>query len=520
MLPRFSKNDCAVVAHYLGMLVMMLAVFMLVPLAISLVAGEWEVSVHYVLGMGVALALGALLRLAKISPGRLEHKQAIAITGLLWIVGALVAAVPLYLSGHYMSPLDAIFEGVSGLTATGLTMVQDVDHMALADNMWRFALQFLGGQGVIVIALSLGLFSRTGTSLYNTEGRSESILPNIRKTSQFIWRFAVRIVILGTIVLGVILMLLGVDPARSLLHGLWITIGTYDTGGFAPQSLSLMYYHSWPLESIAMIFMMFGAVNFALLAQVHNGKWREFVRDIEIRTLALWITGMVVVFVAVLCFGDFLTDYSGLMRRGVFTIISATTNTGYQLLSTNQLTTLFSSGAFFLIAISMAIGGSSVSTAGGIKPLRVGLICKGIGLRIRSMLLPPSAQVTTSYNHIGRHHLTAELLSSALIIAALYVVTYVMGALVGIACGYDALEATFESISAASNAGLSSGIAAPDAPAVLKIFYILQMWMGRLEFLTLLALFASLFASLVPRRKARKAHKAREAKRGGKRHAR
>jgi trk system potassium uptake protein TrkH len=501
MFPRFTKNDVAVVSHYLGMLVMLLSVFMLVPLGVSLLSQEWEVSAHYVLGIGISLTLGSLLRLAKISPRRVERKQAIAITGLLWIVGALVAAVPLYLSGHYSSILDAVFEGVSGLTATGLTLVQDVDHISMADNMWRFTLQFLGGQGVIVIALSLGLFTRTGSSLYSSEGREEGILPNVKKTSQFIWKFAVTIVLIGTVILAVNLMVMGIDPVRSLFHGLWITIGAYDTGGFAPQSLSLIYYHSWLLEVIAMFFMMFGAVNFALLAQVHKGNWREFLRDIEIRTLALWITGMVLVFVAVLCIGDFLTDYTGLVRRGIFTIISATTNTGYQILSTNQLTTLFSSGAFFLVAVSMAIGGSSASTAGGIKALRVGLIFKGIGLRIKSLLLPRSAQTSSYYNHIGRHQLSSDLLSSALIIAALYVVTYVVGALIGVACGYEALAATFESISATSNAGLSSGVVQPQAPAVLKIVYILQMWMGRLEFLTLLALLASLFASMLPRRK-------------------
>jgi hypothetical protein len=93
------------------------------------------------------------------------------------------------------------------------------------------------------------------------------------------------------------------------------------------------------------------------------------------------------------------------------------------------------------------------------------------------------------------------MLSLALIIAALYVISYVLGMLLGIACGYDAVDATFESISAASNAGLSSGITAPEAPVLLKLTYIVQMWMGRLEFLTLLALFASLFASILPRRR-------------------
>ncbi len=503
MLPRFNRNDVGIIAHYLGSLVMLFGGAMLIPLVVSVVYAEWAISCNYILGIGIALTLGSLLRLARIDPRRMERKHAIAITGLVWIVGALVAAVPLFLSGHYDTFLDAVFEGVSGLTATGLTLVRDIDHLSMADNMWRMAMQFLGGQGVVVIALSLGIFTRTGNSLYTSEGRQESIVPNIKNTSRFIWRFAVAAVLVGTVVSTVVLLFMGMSPDRSFFHALWVTIGAYDTGGFAPSSLSLMAYHSWALEIIVMLLMMFGALNFALIAQVHKGNWREFLRDIEVRTLALWITGMVLLFVGVLAVGSFLTDFSGLMRRGIFTIVSATTNTGYQVLSTGQITTLLSSGAFFLVAVSMAIGGSSASTAGGIKALRVGLILKGIALRVRSMLQPSSAQITTHYNHIGRHQLVPELLSSAMIIAALYVITYVLGALVGVAFGYDALHATFESISAASNAGLSSGIVQPGMPVPLEVLYILMMWMGRLEFITLLALFAAVIGQVMPRRKPR-----------------
>ncbi|MDR1087749.1 MAG: hypothetical protein LBL23_00425, partial [Coriobacteriales bacterium] len=421
---------------------MIFGLIMVVPLAVSVLYGEWAASCIYVLGIGVALILGAALRLAKIEPQRMGRKHAIAITGLSWIIGAVLAAVPLYLSGHYASFLDAVFEGVSGLTATGLSLVQDVDHMAMADTMWRFFLQFVGGQGVVVVALSLGIFTRSGTALYSSEARDESVVPNIKSTARFILSFSTVAVLIGTIISAGILLFIGMEPLKGFFHGLWITIGAYDTGGFSPGSLSLIPYHSWPLEIVAMLLMMFGALSFAVVAQINKGNWREFVRDIEVRTLALWTVGMVVVFVAALAAGDFLTDYSGLMRRGIFTIISATTNTGFQVLTTPQITTLFSSGAVLLLAISMAVGGSSASTAGGIKALRVGLVFKGIALYLKRILQPRSVHITSYYNHIGKHQLAPELLSSALIIAALYVISYVVGALVGIAYGYEALPAT------------------------------------------------------------------------------
>ena len=498
---RFYRKDIRIIAHYLGAMIILVGALMLIPFIVSLAFGEWEVTIHYTVGIGLALAAGSLLRLMKISTKQMERRHAIAVTGLVWIVGALFAAVPLWLSGHYGSFLDAFFEGVSGLTATGLTMVQDIDHMAMGHNMWRFLLQFLGGQGVVVVAMALGIFTQIGSSFYNAEGRQEAILPNIAKTARFIWAFSSTIVLVGTIIFTGIILTTGMEPARSFFHGLWLTIGAYDTGGFAPQSSSLMYYHLWPLEIVMMVFMCLGTINFALYARVHRGNWRDFPRDIEVRTLAIWTSVMIIAFVAALLAGQYLTDYLTLLRRAVFTIISATTNTGYQVVTDNQMTTMLTSGAFFLIAIAMALGGSSGSTTGGIKAIRVGIIFKGIVMRVKTVLQPQSAQPNTRYYHIGRHLLTTEVLSSALIIGALFTITYLIGALAGIAFGYEAIPSIFDSISATSNAGFSSGLASPGAPMPLKIIYILQMWMGRLEFLTLLALGAAIIYSIPPSQK-------------------
>lgn len=493
------------IAHYLGTLLLLLGAIMLVPLGVSIVMQEWAITGHYLIGVGCAVTVGGLLRLCRISQTSIERRQAVAITCLVWIAGALIAAIPLSLSGHYGSFLDAFFEGVSGLTTTGVTLCQDVNHLSTADNMWRFVLQFIGGQGVIVVALSLGVFSKVSSSFYSAEGRGEHVMPNIKKTAQFIWRFSSTVVFCGTVVLFVSGLFLGIDPVRSIFHGLWITIGSYDTGGFAPQSASLMYYHSGVFEIITMLLMLMGAINFALYAQVWKGNLRStvkaFTSDIEIRTLALWTITVLMIFIAAMLGGTFLTDYSGLIRRGVFTILSATTNTGYQLLTTNQMTTLLTSGAFFMILISMAIGGSSGSTAGGIKALRIGIIAKAIASRIKEVLTPKSVRDTTSYQHNGRHLLTSEITGAAMTIFILYVITYVMGALAGIAAGYDALPAIFESVAMTSNAGLTSGIITPQTPVLMKLIYILQMWVGRLEFLTFLAVLCSFVASIIPRRR-------------------
>ena len=148
----------------------------------------------------------------------------------------------------------------------------------------------------------------------------------------------------------------------------------------------------------------------------------------------------------------------------------------------------------------MAVGGSGGSTAGGIKFNRIGIILKSLVAAIKEALAPDSARVVVAYNHVGRRILSPEIVKEAMMVFILYVVTYAVGALVGIAHGYDATQAIFESVAMASNGGLSSGLASPDMPATLEIFYIIEMWAGRLEFVTLIALIVEIIVSLDPRR--------------------
>ena len=170
-----------------------------------------------------------------------------------------------------------------------------------------------------------------------------------------------------------------------------------------------------------------------------------------------------------------------MLRRGLFTVISAFSTTGFQNVTTNQLTTALSSGAFLVVAILMAVGGSGGSTSGGFKFSRMGVIMKSLVATIKEALAPDSARVVVDYNHVGRRILSPEVVKEAMTVFVLYVVTYAIGSLVGIAHGYDATQAIFESVAMASNGGISSGLAAPGMPVTLELFYILQMWAGVLS---------------------------------------
>lgn len=502
MWQRFSLYDLRVIGHYLGTLTQLFSALMAVPFITALVFQEWEPAERYLLGIGIALVVGTLLQFLRIEPGRLGRRQALAVTGFAWIVLAFFASVPLFLSGHYATYMDALFDGVSGLTTTGATVALDIDHFSNADNMFRFMMHLVGGLGLIVVALSLGIFGkRSGSSLYTAEGRSEHVVPNVVQTTQLILRITLVIIFIAAVVLTALCISIGMEPVRAVLQSIWLAISAFNTGGFAPMAESVSYYNSIPIEVFLMLLMILGSISFVVHAEVWKGRLQSFFGDIEIRTMLIWLLVMTVVVAASLSASALFSDLPAIIRRGLFMVVSAFSTTGFQNVTTNQLTTVFSSGAFLALALIAAVGGSAGSTAGGVKLHRVGIIFKSIVSTVKEAVSPSSARVVVSYNHLGRRVLSSDAVKEAMTVFVLFVITYSVGALVGIAHGYEASQAIMESVSMTSNGGIITGIVTPGMSPSLEAFYIFQMWAGRLEFVTLLAVLAEIIASLAPRKR-------------------
>lgn len=499
MWVKMRYTDLQVVAHYIGLFVFGIGIAMLIPLITALLLQEWGPALDYVLGIGVALLVGALLRLTLRHEPRVTRSQALVVTALGWLTVSLVAAVPLSVSGNYGSYLDALFDSVSGFTTSGLTVVSDLDHMAYSHNMWRHLTHLVGGQGIVVAALALSFALRGGAfSLYAAEGRDERILPNVLHTTRFIWFVTAVYVGIGTLALFGVGLWLGMDPVRSSLHAFWMAVAAYDTGGFAPQSMNLLYYHSGAYELVLVFIMLAGTMNFNLHAQVWRGDHTEIWRNIETRTLAVNIAALSLLAALGMAVGKYYPHGIEILRKGVFHILSAHSGTGHQTLYPNQWTTEYGGAALAAVILAMAAGGAVSSTAGGIKALRIGVIAKSVLQQVKQAVSPQSAVIRIRYHHLGEKLLTPEVTASAAMVTLLYVVTYITGGLIGTAYGYDLTTAMFESVSAAANVGLSAGITGPGMPIGLKLLYISQMWIGRLEFLAVLVLLVQVILSVTP----------------------
>jgi trk system potassium uptake protein TrkH len=283
-------------------------------------------------------------------------------------------------------------------------------------------------------------------------------------------------------------MFLGQDPVRGFLHSLWVFMGAWSTGGFAPQSYNTMYYHSLPYEIISVIIMIAGSFNFALHWAVWTGRKREIMRNIETVSFAITLTLTVLIATFWLAKEGIYPDAMALFRKSFYQLVSGHTTTGFSTVYARAFVTQWGPVGMLATTISMAIGASACSTGGGIKGIRMGVMFKSLVADIRKMVAPESAVVRESYHHIRSNWLDDGVVKTTMTITIAYLVMYFVSAFVGTLYGYDFVQALFEGVSAGSNTGLSCGVTAPTMPDLYKVVLFICMWLGRLEFMSVFAL--------------------------------
>ena len=466
-----------------------LGLTMFVPLLIAGVFGELSPLFDFVISLQLTFIAGLILILSCRTDKDLNWMQGMLVVSLSWLAAMFLGALPLWLSGHWNSYLDACFDAMSGFATTGLTLVQDLDHLSFTHNLWRHLIMFIGGQGIVIVALSFFVKGLSGAfKMYVGEARDERVLPNVVQTARFIWLVSIVYLILATLALGITGILNGMSPPNAFFHGVCIFMAAFDTGGFTPQSQNILYYHSLAYEVITIIIMVLGALNFKLHYHIWAGQRREIFKNIETRALFITVTITFLLTAVGLAQLGLYPKALVLFRKGFYQLISAHTGTGYQTVYPAQFIEEWGNLALVGLICAMALGGAVCSTTGAIKMLRLGVIFKALMQDIKRIILPEKAIVIQKFHHIQNVFLEDAQVRSALLITLAYFILYWVGAIVGMFYGWPFLYALFESTSAAANVGLSCGITSAAMPAALKITYILQMWAGRLEFMSIFVL--------------------------------
>lgn len=492
-MEKIKSSNIKVISYYTGYIILIVAVLMFLPIITAIIFREWNPLLDFIISCAVTFNTGFVLviigRSKKESRPDFQWKHGFVIAAFSWIILMVLCALPYRLSGDNRTFLDSCFDVMSGFTTTGLALTQDLDHLSYALNMWRHILTFIGGQGMVVLALTF-LSKEIGGAykIYVGEGKDIELVPNVKGTAKIIWKISMLYLIIGTLALWVIGIFIGLQPVSALMHALFIFASSWSTGGFAPNSQNIMYYHSMLFETVAMIIFILGSFNFGLHYAIWQGKRKEFIKNIEIQSFFATSFAACILVLYGLARLNIYPDAIAGFRRVIFNVLSAHTTTGFGSVYARQFALEWGDFGILIMVMVMLIGGSACSTAGGFKGLRVGIVFKGLLTDVRKLLSSERSVKVYKYHHIKDRILDDSTIKSSAIIICCYMITFTIGTMLGAFYGYPLSASAFESASVAGNVGLSIGVTSPSMPSVMKIYYIISMYLGRLEFLSVFAM--------------------------------
>lgn len=482
-------TNVRIVLEDLGSILMVVGLLMMLLLIVSTAFREFVVITAVLLIALVTFGIGILLKVTCRGQKEPQLKHAMITAALAWLVIPAISSL-LFVFIEGMSPLDSFFEGMSGWTGTGLTMVAHPSSLTYTMQFWRSTMQWVGGVGVIVLMVTI--LARPGTGaflLYRAEAREEKIRPSIISTVRIIWW--IYLLFTG---LGILLFYLA---GMSLWEAINHCMTGLGTGGFTITDGSIAYYNSPVIEYAIMPVMLLGAIPFLVHYRVLSGELRTFLSDLQIRALFLVLLSLL----GVLCLENYYSLYhsfSEALRFSAFQLVSGLTCTGFQTTDVQ----LWTGRAQTIVWLAMLIGGGAGSTAGGIKLIRAVIVWRGINWSLTKTLLPKNAIKPFRF---GKRLLNDEEINSIGAEANLIVILWIIFLLVGVGVltlagtpGYTLNEVIFEIVSAQSNVGLSTGITGAGMPWGGKIMLILNMWIGRLEIIPVLMLFRALIKGFEP----------------------
>ena len=475
------------IQRILGFLIASSSLMMAPPALVSWIYNDGTMSLFFT-SAGILLATGLLI----FFPVRHVRRELRLHDGFLIVVGcwvalALVGALPfLLLESPKLSYVDALFESLSGLTTTGATIITNIEALPRGILFYRQQLQWLGGMGIIVLAVAILPILRVGgMQLYRAEMpgpiKDAKLTPRITETAKALWMIYLGI----TLACGLAYWLAGMTLFDAISHA----FSTVAIGGFSTHDASLAYFDNPTIEMVAALFMVIAGVNFALhFTAWRRGSMQSYFADPELRVYAGLLTGLVILATASLFLSGTYESLTDAFRFGGFQVISAMTTTGF----TSTQFHLWTGFVPIMMMCVAFIGGCAGSTAGGMKVIRVILLYRQSAREIRR-LIHPHAVVQIK---IGDQTASNSVMDAIWGFFFLYIATFVLVTVLLNATGIDSITAF--SAAAASITNLGPGLSQvganySDLSSTAKLILGFAMLAGRLEIYTLLVLLTPVF---------------------------
>jgi len=477
----------AALGRILGMLLMLFSLTQVPPLLIALYDGG-EASYSFSLALSITLLTGLCIWYPlRHRREELRVRDGYVLTASFWFVLASFGAMPFYLSLRpEMGLVDSIFEAFSGLSTTGATVLTGIDSLPRAILYYRQQLQWLGGMGIVVLAVAImPMLGVGGMQLYRSEipgpVKDNKLSPRIADTAKTLW-----IIYCGlTVLCALAYAMAGMSWFDAIGH----SFSTIAIGGFSTHDASIGYFDSLAIELIAVVFMVLSGMNFGLhFLALRSRSLKAYLKDPECMTFLKILSGAVVITVFVLAFYQQYSAPTDTLRHALFQVVSVATTTGFAVTDFSGWPSFL---PYFLIYISF-IGACAGSTGGGMKVMRVMLMFRQ-GQREIQRLLHPNGVFMVK---MGKRTVPDRVIEAVWGFSAVYLVTFFTLMLALLACELDPITAFSTLASCMNNLGPALGEASlhyAELPSSAKLILSVAMILGRLEVFSLLVLFTPAF---------------------------
>ena len=477
-----------VIQRILGQLLMVFSLSMIPPLLVGMYYNEADGYSSFGKAFLATLITGFLLWLPlRKNRGDLRLRDGFIIVVLFWTVLGTFGALPLLLSEAVsISIIDGLFESISGLTTTGATVITNLDTLPNSILFYRQQLQWLGGMGIIVLAVAiLPMLGVGGMQLYRAETpgpvKDSKLTPRITETAKALWYIYLSL----TILCAMTYWFAGMSLFDAICH----SFSTIAIGGFSTHDSNLQYFNSSAIEWVAIIFMLLAGANFGL----HFVVWRNrsilyYWRDAEFKMYISVLAAVSLITFAILFLNHTNPHWMSVATKSIFHVVSMGTTTGFTSTNFSAWPTLL---PVLLIMISF-IGGCAGSTGGGMKVIRILLLLKQ-GMREIMRLIHPNAQFAVK---LGKKPVENRIIEAVWGFLSAYIAVFIAMLLILMATGIDQVTAFSAVAATLNNLGPGLGEVAQNYSSIndfSKIILCLGMLLGRLEIFTLLVIFTPVF---------------------------